>query len=91
MIDYLERLSWPRAGRLLANPAEQVTFFRWHAIHFSLTGHAWPNEDLPALALFGGDPFGDDLGYGSPCMLAPRTLKQSRRISTSKSPLRMKR
>ncbi|MGE7139240.1 YfbM family protein [Luteibacter sp. NPDC031894] len=84
MIGRFERIDEDRAERLSVDPAEQAAFFErggepgpemldvdkaWHAIHFSLTGEAWPNEDLLSMAIFGGEPFGDDLGYGPPRML----------------------
>lgn len=46
----------------------------WHAIHFTLAGDAWSTEgDLGAVVL-GGEPFGEDMGYGPPRWLDPATV-----------------
>ena len=36
----------------------------WHGIHWLLTGSEGPTADVPSEAIFGGDPVGEDLGYG---------------------------
>jgi hypothetical protein len=42
----------------------------WHGIHFLLTGSAWETTPGAGEAVLGGDPIGDDLGYG-PARLLP--------------------
>ncbi|MGW4943549.1 YfbM family protein [Actinoplanes sp. NPDC004185] len=42
----------------------------WHGIHFLLTGSAWETSPGAGEAVLGGDPIGDDLGYG-PARLVP--------------------
>jgi hypothetical protein len=36
----------------------------WHGIHWLLTGSADPTSDVVSSAIFGGEPLGEDLGYG---------------------------
>jgi hypothetical protein len=42
----------------------------WHGIHFLLTGSSWETSPGAGEAVLGGDPIGDDLGYG-PARLLP--------------------
>lgn len=77
MIACFKRISTSDAERLLAAPFDADDFSQadldldkaWHAVHFSLTGRAWPDGTDLALAIFGGEPFGEDLGYGPPRLL----------------------
>ncbi|WP_448100418.1 YfbM family protein [Luteibacter jiangsuensis] len=89
MIGHFERLSERRAKGLLAEPGGLESLFEkqdpsvarldidkaWHAIHFALTGQAWPDESPLAQAIFGGEPFGDDLGYGPPRLLVASKVR----------------
>ncbi len=36
----------------------------WHGIHWLLTGSADPTTDVVSSAIFGGEPLGEDIGYG---------------------------
>lgn len=36
----------------------------WHGLHWLLTGSAEPTGDVTSDAIFGGEPTGEDLGYG---------------------------
>lgn len=36
----------------------------WHGIHWLLTGSSEPNAALGSLVIFGGQPIGEDQGYG---------------------------
>lgn len=36
----------------------------WHGIHWLLTGSAEPTAEVASEAIFGGEPIGEDLGYG---------------------------
>ncbi|MFE6510660.1 YfbM family protein [Nocardioides sp. NPDC057767] len=48
----------------------------WHGIHWLLTGSVWEGEPPLGDAIFGGDEFGEDNGYGRPRHLcADRTVK----------------
>lgn len=46
----------------------------WHAIHFVLNGEPWPGPGLLSQVVFGGESFGDDLGYGPARHLDPATV-----------------
>ena len=46
----------------------------WHAIHFVLNGEPWPGPGILSQVVFGGEPFGDDLGYGPARHLDPVTV-----------------
>ena len=41
----------------------------WHGIHWLLTGSEEPTTNTPSDVIFGGEPFGEDLGYGPPRLL----------------------
>lgn len=47
----------------------------WHGIHWLLTGSAEPTEAPLSDAIFGGDAFGEDLGYGPPRLLPPERVR----------------
>ncbi|MEQ7128763.1 YfbM family protein [Actinopolymorpha sp. B11F2] len=36
----------------------------WHGVHWLLTGAEGPIAGIPSEAIFGGEPVGEDLGYG---------------------------
>jgi hypothetical protein len=36
----------------------------WHAIHFTLTGSVWDGDPPLANVVMGGEPIGEDLGWG---------------------------
>ncbi|MGA5304935.1 YfbM family protein [Nucisporomicrobium flavum] len=42
----------------------------WHGIHFLLTGNAWETTPGAGEAILGGEPVGEDTGYG-PARLLP--------------------
>ena len=42
----------------------------WHGIHWLLTGSGEPTADAKSDVIFGGEPFGEDLGYGPARMLS---------------------
>jgi len=43
----------------------------WHGIHWLLTGSVEPTAATVSSAIFGGEPIGEDLGYGPGRLLAP--------------------
>lgn len=43
----------------------------WHGIHWLLTGSAEPTLDVVSAAIFGGDPVGEDVGYGPGRLMDP--------------------
>ena len=47
----------------------------WHGIHFLLTGDAFGGEGPEALAVLGGNAFGEDVGYGPTRYLVPEEVK----------------
>ena len=56
-----------RLGELLESDDDETSVDldkAWHGIHWLLTGAEGPTADVPSEAIFGGDPFGEDLGYG---------------------------
>lgn len=44
----------------------------WHGVHRLMTGSARPTADVASEAVFGGEPIGEDLGYGTPARLSSR-------------------
>lgn len=42
----------------------------WHGIHWLLTGSVDPTLDAVSGAVLGGEPLGEDLGYGPPRLLS---------------------
>jgi hypothetical protein len=43
----------------------------WHGIHYLLTGQAEGGPEPLALAIFGGEEFGPEVGYGPARFLSP--------------------
>lgn len=43
----------------------------WHAVHFTLTGDAWNQHGPMGKVVLGGEPFGEDMGYGPSRWLPP--------------------
>ena len=43
----------------------------WHGVHWLLTGSSEPTTAVVSSAIFGGEPIGEDLGYGPGRLLAP--------------------
>jgi len=55
-----------------ADPARKVSLEKaWHALHFLLTGSASGGTGPEAFLLAGGEPFGEQGGYGPPRLLRP--------------------
>ena len=48
----------------------------WHGIHYLLTGQAEGGEGAVALAVFGGEEFGPEVGYGPARFLLPEQVVQ---------------
>lgn len=47
----------------------------WHAIHYLLTGTAWHIDEGAGSAILGGDPVGEDGGYGPARVLDPERVR----------------
>lgn len=47
----------------------------WHGIHFLLTGRADLGNEPLSLAVFGGEEFGPDAGYGPARFLTPEQVR----------------
>lgn len=47
----------------------------WHGVHWLLTGSAEPTTATASLAILGGEPFGEDLGYGPARILSPESSR----------------
>lgn len=43
----------------------------WHGLHYLLTGDPWDGDPPLCWAILGGEPIGDDTGYGPPRYLIP--------------------
>lgn len=55
----------PFAAEPGPDPGESVDLDKsWHAIHYLLTGEQYDGEPPLCNAVLGGDPVGEDLGYG---------------------------
>jgi hypothetical protein len=56
---------------------EQISIDKaWHVIHFILTGTDWGGPEPQREAILGGEPFGENLGYGPARFLAKDRVKQ---------------
>ena len=47
----------------------------WHGLHFLLTGTAWDIGEGAGAAILGGDPVGEDNGYGVPSLIRPGEVR----------------
>ncbi len=47
----------------------------WHGIHYLLTGSSWEVGEGAGAAILGGDPVGEDAGYGPPRILDPAAVR----------------
>jgi hypothetical protein len=101
MIGFFNRMSTHAAATLVADPACQDAFFQrsigdfpealdvdkaWHAIHFALAGRAWPDEGASSLVIFGGEPFGEDLGYGPARLISAADVQAAAAVLADKDP-----
>jgi hypothetical protein len=60
-----------------ATPGRTVDLDKaWHGVHFLLTGTAWDTYTDLGMAVLGGDPLGDDLGYGPVRLLDPHQVSR---------------
>lgn len=48
----------------------------WHGLHFLLSGQAWEVSKGAGEAILGGEPIGDDRGYGPACLYAPDLVRE---------------
>jgi hypothetical protein len=80
------RLTSEQAADLAADPSQAVSLLdreddvldldkAWHGIHFLLTGSAWETSPGAGEAVLGGDPIGDDLGYGPARLLSAERVQ----------------
>jgi hypothetical protein len=80
MIFEARRLAAGQADALVADPAAVAAALEddgdvldldkaWHGIHFLLTGSAWEISPGAGEAVLGGEPVGEDNGYGPPRLL----------------------
>jgi hypothetical protein len=47
----------------------------WHGIHWLLTGSQDSTDDVTSEVIFGGEPVGEDLGYGPARLLEPEGVR----------------
>lgn len=52
----------------------------WHGLHFLLSGSAWDGEEPLGFLAAGGEPIGEDLGYGPARLLRPATVQTLRTV-----------
>lgn len=48
----------------------------WHGVHYLLTGSTGEDGTVLGMAVMGGDPLGDDLGYGPVRLLGPEQVRR---------------
>jgi hypothetical protein len=59
-----------------ADPARQVSLEKaWHGLHYLLTGNASGGTGPEAFLLAGGEPIGEDLGYGPARLMGPDAVQ----------------
>lgn len=56
----------------------------WHGIHFLLAGNAWETTAGAGEAVLGGEPVGEDAGYGPARLLGP---EQVRTVAAALTPI----
>lgn len=56
----------------------------WHGIHFLLAGNAWEATGGAGEAVLGGEPVGDEAGYGPARLLGP---EQVRTVAAALTPI----
>ena len=62
--------------RRAGDPARSISLEKaWHGLHFLLTGSAWEGEPPLDFLLRGGEPIGEDDGYGPPRLLRPDEVR----------------
>jgi hypothetical protein len=82
------RLDQDELGRLLADPSlthelldEEHSALEldldkaWHGLHFLLADSPWETVDGAGEAVLGGDPIGDDVGYGPARLMTPAKVR----------------
>ncbi|MCW7537951.1 YfbM family protein [Aquabacterium sp. A7-Y] len=58
-------------------PAEALDIDKtWHGLHFLLTGESYGGEGPLAWAIMGGEPIGEDVGYGPARYLEPQQVRE---------------
>jgi Domain of unknown function (DUF1877) len=73
--DSVPDLLYPEAGNAL--PAGLMDVDKaWHGIHFLLTGSQWEGTPPCSLAILGGVPIGQDVGYGPARYLLPNQVRE---------------
>lgn len=61
----------------LEDPRGRISFDvdkAWHGVHFALAGDAWNAVGPIGSVVLGGEPFGEDLGYGPARWLSPEAV-----------------
>lgn len=51
----------------------------WHAVHFALAGDPWNADSVAGSVVLGGEPFGEDVGYGPVRWLPPEAVAAAAR------------
>jgi Domain of unknown function (DUF1877) len=72
--DRIEEFLYPDDGE--GEPPHYVDVDKaWHGIHYLLTGQGEGGVPPQSLAVFGGEEFGPDLGYGAARFLTPDEVR----------------
>ncbi|HTO00050.1 MAG TPA: YfbM family protein [Microthrixaceae bacterium] len=58
----------------------------WHAVHFTLTGEEWNPIGPFGEVVLGGEPFGEEIGYGPARWLSPEAVANAARELVNLSP-----
>lgn len=70
----IEGFLYPDGGE--SEPANYIDVDKaWHGIHFLLTGKADGGVGPAGLAILGGEPIGDDVGFGPARLLLPNEVR----------------
>lgn len=71
--DSIEEYLYPEDGD--SEPPNSIDIDKaWHGIHYLLTGQAEGGGGPEALAVFGGEEFGPEVGYGPARFLSPEQV-----------------
>lgn len=73
----------------LEEPDDRISFDvdkAWHAVHFTLTGEAWEAVGPFGDVVLGGEPFGEEVGYGPPRWLSPERAAAAARALAELAP-----
>jgi hypothetical protein len=66
----------PSLARQLLEEQEDFDLDKsWHGIHFLLAGQDWATTEGAGEAVLGGDPIGEEVGYGQARLVTPERVR----------------